>query len=232
MRLDLPGFICYIEYLPVGVSPSGKAMDSDSIILGSNPSTPAIRSHRLAVRTPAFHVGNRGSSPLGITTHPKQQFLSEELLFFLFLLRASRLTENGEMMSSLEMRPASMALPRLLLLAAYTVVILWLSLTPAPPSAPEFLGWDKLQHAGAFAFFAFLAGWAFTPLVPGRAWCWGMALAIACGALVEIFQALFTKTRNAEFGDLVADAAGAGVVWLAMAIRGRLRKRSFHGDEK
>lgn len=27
-----------------------------------------LRSHRLAVRTPAFHVGNRGSSPLGITT--------------------------------------------------------------------------------------------------------------------------------------------------------------------
>ena len=28
-----------------------------------------FRSHRLAVRTLAFHVGNRGSSPLGITIH-------------------------------------------------------------------------------------------------------------------------------------------------------------------
>ena len=31
-----------------------------------------FRSHRLAVRTLAFHVGNRGSSPLGITIYSLQ----------------------------------------------------------------------------------------------------------------------------------------------------------------
>ena len=33
----------FVNYrIPIGVSPSGKAPDSDSAILGSNPSTPAI----------------------------------------------------------------------------------------------------------------------------------------------------------------------------------------------
>ena len=33
-------------------------------------------SHRLAVRTPGFHPGNRGSIPLGITTFPSIYYLS------------------------------------------------------------------------------------------------------------------------------------------------------------
>ena len=66
--------------MPAGGSSSGRTADSDSANQGSNPCPPAIYfvdhrrcsgltiwSHRLAVRTLAFHVGNRGSSPLGIT---------------------------------------------------------------------------------------------------------------------------------------------------------------------
>ncbi|MCM2358494.1 MAG: VanZ family protein [Geobacteraceae bacterium] len=117
----------------------------------------------------------------------------------------------------------AVTLLRLLLLAAYAAVILWLSLVPSPPSPPSFLGWDKLQHGGAFAVFALLAGWAFTPLATGsrRKWSWVMAAAMVCGALIEILQGLFTETRTAELGDLVADAVGAGIVCLIMALRGR-----------
>lgn len=112
---------------------------------------------------------------------------------------------------------------RLLLPAVYTAVILWLSLVPTPPSAPSFLVWDKLQHAVAFAVFALLAGWAFTPLAAGsrRPWSWVMASAMVCGVLIEILQGLLTETRTAELGDLVADAVGAGIVCLIVAVRGR-----------
>lgn len=126
------------------------------------------------------------------------------------------------------------SVPRLLLLTIYAAIILWLSLTPSPPSPPGIIGWDKLQHAGAFAVLALLAGWAFAPLsaVSTRVWGWVMALAMACGALIEILQGLLTKTRTAEFGDLAADAVGAGIVCLIMAVRGRSRRFLVQDDAK
>ena len=47
----------------------GRTTDSDSVSLGSNPSSPAfLWPVRLAARTPASHAGNRGSIPLRATT--------------------------------------------------------------------------------------------------------------------------------------------------------------------
>src|SRR5699024_2720666 len=52
-----------------GGSSKGRTPDSGSGYLGSNPSPPAhsIRPHRLVVRTPASHAGNRSSNLRGVT---------------------------------------------------------------------------------------------------------------------------------------------------------------------
>jgi VanZ family protein len=99
------------------------------------------------------------------------------------------------------------ALPKRLLLAAWGVALLWLALTPQPPKVEHpFFGWDKLHHWAAFCLFTLLAGWAFTG---NRRWQLAVIAAVAFGALIEVLQGLFTATRSAEFGDLLADLLGA-----------------------
>lgn len=96
--------------------------------------------------------------------------------------------------------------------------ILWLSLIPAAsvPNVP-FFGWDKLQHATAYAVLTLLCGWAFVVLRPGsrRGWQWGVLASVGFGGLVEVLQGLCTTTRSADAGDLLADAVGALGVYLA-----------------
>lgn len=108
---------------------------------------------------------------------------------------------------------------RLVLLAAWVLLLLWLTLTPSPPCVTGPLGWDKLQHAGAFAVVALLAGWFFLPLVkrPLQGWCWGGLFAVFLGALIEVLQGTLTRTRTADWRDWLADLLGVGVVCLAAA---------------
>lgn len=113
------------------------------------------------------------------------------------------------------------------------MLILWLSLMPSPPRAPGVLGWDKLQHAAAFAVVALLAGWAFQPLVPRplMGWCRGGLFAACFGALVEVLQATLTTTRSADWTDFLADLLGVGVVclvagWWQHRHAGRVARRS------
>lgn len=109
------------------------------------------------------------------------------------------------------------------LCAGLTILVLWLSLIPADSIPSAGLGWDKLNHAVAIAvvtLFAFLTfksrRWA------ARAAFWyGFSL----GVLVEAFQAVFTTTRSAEWGDLLADLLGAGFVWFLLFIFQRKRDR-------
>jgi len=116
-------------------------------------------------------------------------------------------------------------LPRLILLAAWVTLILWLTLTPSPPRMTGVLGWDKLQHAGAFAVMALLAGWFFQPLVwhPIQGWCWGGLFAVFFGVFIEVLQGTLTTTRSADWRDLLADLLGAGVVCLAATCWYRLK---------
>ncbi len=79
---DLPQPLRYL-----GGSSNGRTADSGSAYQGSNPCPPAERlcysaplvspcvasgPHRLAVRTPASHVGNTGSIPVGVADFPSE----------------------------------------------------------------------------------------------------------------------------------------------------------------
>lgn len=104
----------------------------------------------------------------------------------------------------------------LVLCIGLTLLILWLSLLP-PDSLPSTgLGWDKLNHAAAIAAVTLLAFLTFRPAgsaVKAAFW-YGLAL----GALIEILQALFTTSRSAEWGDLLADLTGAGFVFCVLTL--------------
>lgn len=77
----------------------------------------------------------------------------------------------------------------------------WLALVPAPPRQAT-LGWDKLNHAVAFAMLAALGALGFAHARVRIA----LAL-LAYGALIEVLQS-FTPTRTAEWLDLLADVLG------------------------
>jgi len=84
--------------------------------------------------------------------------------------------------------------------------VLALCLMPPVRHLPS-TGWDKANHALAFAMLALL-GLAAYPAPRARV-LWGL---IAYGALIEVLQSL-TGYRTAEWLDLAADAVGvvAGV---------------------
>lgn len=106
---------------------------------------------------------------------------------------------------------------RWLLFIAWGVLVLWLSLMPNPPSIDNsLLGWDKFEHGAAYSFLTILAGWAFGyfRLSAKLRWSTAAAVTIGIGALLEVLQGTFTKTRTAEWGDLMADAIGAGIILL------------------
>jgi len=104
---------------------------------------------------------------------------------------------------------------RNILLVLWALLVLWLSLDPSPPVPEnELFGWDKLQHAAAYALMTFLAGFAFHAYSDNfyRSWFAAAGMSIAYGGLIELLQGWCTEARSAEFGDLVADTIGAVVV--------------------
>lgn len=95
-----------------------------------------------------------------------------------------------------------------------TVIILFLSLMPTPPS--ESLGWDKLHHAVGIGAVAFTACMAFRRCQQAI-WIGG-GLAMLLGAMIEILQYLIPTSRTAEWGDLIADVVGASIVMLGVSL--------------
>lgn len=115
---------------------------------------------------------------------------------------------------------------RLLSLGGWLAAILWLSLTPNPPQlSGELLGWDKAQHAAAYAMLTFLAGRAFELYLspPGRAWLLATGFALTLGCLMEVAQGLLTRVRFADPLDIFANAFGA------LAVYGWARSRFREG---
>jgi len=122
-------------------------------------------------------------------------------------------------------------LVRLTALLLWVGCLLWLSLTPSPPSPPSvLLSWDKLQHAGAYALLTLLAGRCISQWRPllRHPWLYALLAAVVFGGMVEFLQGTLTRVRRAEWGDLLADAAGGVVVVVAAYVREHrlLRKSS------
>lgn len=90
-------------------------------------------------------------------------------------------------------------------------VISWLALSAAPPKTVD-TGWDKANHALAFASLAFTAVWAFWP--QPQQWRVLFAVLLAYGIGIEIAQS-FLPPRSADWHDVVADAIGIAVGLLA-----------------
>lgn len=84
--------------------------------------------------------------------------------------------------------------------------VLALCLMPAAQHLPS-TGWDKANHALAFAVLAVL-GLAAYPARGARV----LAGLLAFGALIEVLQSL-TGYRSAEWLDLLADAVGLPIGW-------------------
>jgi len=101
-----------------------------------------------------------------------------------------------------------------LLVAAICV----LAFMPVPPQTLS-SGWDKLNHAFAFATLAVTAGHGF----PGRRRIAGIAVAlVAFGGFIEVVQA-FVPGRSSEWADLLADGVGIAVGLAVLEAVQRLR---------
>ncbi len=81
-------------------------------------------------------------------------------------------------------------------------------------SAPAYLS-DKVLHGLSFFILSLLADYSIKPLnMKVRKSLWLLAFGLA----IEAFQYFFTKTRSAEFLDVVADIVGIGGYWLLAAL--------------
>jgi VanZ family protein len=119
-------------------------------------------------------------------------------------------------------------LARLTALLLWVGCLLWLSLAPNPPTPPSaLLSWDKFQHAVAYALLTLLAGHFISQCRPvmRHPWLCALLVAVAFGGTIEILQGALTEARHAEWGDLVADAAGGIAVYAAVHIRKRRLQR-------
>ena len=114
----------------------------------------------------------------------------------------------------------------------WAVLIEALMLWPNPPSVPQ--GWtlalpdfippDKLVHFGLFAVMCLLIVRALA--VDARPKLVAFIATAAFGGCTEI-QQHFVPTRSMEFGDFLADAAGAAI-GLAIFAAWALRRREFN----
>lgn len=99
------------------------------------------------------------------------------------------------------------------------VVVLVAALIPPQTIVPP-TGWDKVNHALAFAVLAMLGCGSYperrAPVLLGL---------LAYGGLIELLQS-FTGYRTAETLDVVADAVGLLVGWTFMRLPWRARRAS------
>lgn len=121
-----------------------------------------------------------------------------------FVVAWSMRNDNGDM----DVYSQRVQLPRAWLIGCFwvgSVAIGVLALLPATLPLPS-TGWDKANHALAFAALALLGA---------RCWPEGRSIVLpgllAYGGAIELAQTLFTSTRMGEWSDLLADAVGLGI---------------------
>lgn len=102
------------------------------------------------------------------------------------------------------------------LFASTAVVVMVLSLWPLEPDAPS-LGWDKANHMAAFTLLALLGCRAYPS--HNRIVLAGL---LVYGGLIEVLQS-FTDYRMAEWADLLADALGLPLGWMAARLHRGVR---------
>ena len=104
-----------------------------------------------------------------------------------------------------------------IVLSAVTLVV---ALLPAE-RAPEASGWDKLDHALAFAALGAVGVFALHWLRRGVVLV--LPLLAGLGALIEFLQ-MFVPSRMADVHDLLADVVGAaigtGLAWIVVRVLG------------
>lgn len=96
-------------------------------------------------------------------------------------------------------------------------LLVGLVLALSPPQAVPPTGWDKANHAIAFAVLAVLGFAAYPARAAGV-----LAGLLAYGALIELLQGL-TAYRSAEALDLLADGVGLVFGWTLMRLSSRIR---------
>lgn len=95
-------------------------------------------------------------------------------------------------------------------------IVVWLELTPSPPTPPDFLAWDKAQHCLAYAGLAWWFGQCFK-----RGWHWPLFL-ITLGVALEFLQG-WGGVRTFDVDDMLANALGVAIgTALAVSPLGRL----------
>ncbi|PTT91135.1 VanZ family protein [Pelomonas sp. HMWF004] len=86
-----------------------------------------------------------------------------------------------------------------------------LALMPQPPRVAT-TGWDKSNHALAFASLAFTSVWALWQRP--RQWPWLVVAVLAFGGAIEVAQS-FLPPRQGDWLDLGADGVGIALGLLA-----------------
>jgi len=103
---------------------------------------------------------------------------------------------------------------RAFVFVALVVVISWLAFSPAPPPGAS-LGWDKANHASAFAALM-VTGRLAGPRLSWRVLALGL---LAYGGAIELIQTQLPP-REGDWLDLLADAVGLGLgTAVAIALR-------------
>ncbi len=103
------------------------------------------------------------------------------------------------------------------------IAITYLALVPDPPRGIS-TGWDKSNHALAFASLAFVAVWAFWQAL--SQWPRLVAALLAYGGAIEIAQS-YLPPRSGEWFDLLADAVGIAIGLLGAAAVKAIAARQY-----
>jgi len=94
------------------------------------------------------------------------------------------------------------------------VLLIVLSLSPAPPPLVDFPWIDKFLHVLAYGV---LMLW-FAQLHPQSRYGWLACGFVALGILLEVLQS-YSGYRSGDLGDVAANSLGTGLSW-ALALRG------------
>ncbi len=97
------------------------------------------------------------------------------------------------------------------------VAVSVVSVTPRDYLPSGFDVWDKLQHVFIYAMLSGLGGQAYLARKNLVHLFLGL---VALGGVLEVIQ-LFVPNREAEFGDAIANAVGAGIGLLAVGLAGK-----------